>query len=85
MPEIYKVPFIFASFNSKKNDSELINNVQSQYDVSNLIVNLLGYKVEMPSANNRVIYVNGSDLDGLSGYMKVKTNAGIEISKEIIH
>ena len=66
--EVYKVPFLFYSINSNKNIS--LNNIQSHFQVSNLVAKILGYDVDIKKYD--VIYVNGSDIDALAGYLKIK-------------
>ena len=68
--EVYNVPFLFYKINSKKDFS--VNNVKSHFDVSNLISSLLGYVVNIQSDNT--IYVNGSDIDALAGYLTIKVD-----------
>jgi len=80
-PEVYKVPFIFYAANVST-DKISFENIQTHFDVSNLVTNFLGYKVEIKKENT--IYVNGSDVDALAGYLKIKVdnnNSEIKVKK----
>ncbi len=83
--EVYKVPFIFYAIHKEKDINQTISlaNVQSHFDVSSLITSLLGYDINITKTND--IYVNGSDIDALAGYLHIKLDkAGQQISvKEI--
>lgn len=68
-PEVYKVPFLFYGVNTDINSSDL-KNIQNHFDVSNLIASFLGYKVTIK--NDEEIYVNGSDVDALAGYLHIQ-------------
>jgi glucan phosphoethanolaminetransferase (alkaline phosphatase superfamily) len=72
--EVYKVPFLAKTFrlNGKQSNifEENVNNIQSHYGVSNLLTWLLGFDVEVKKTND--IYVNGSDIDALAGYLHIK-------------
>ena len=68
---VYEVPF-FLYTNTKDNNIEnIFNHIKSHYDISNFITYLLGYDVELYK-DNRDIFIMNSDLDGFSGYAKVK-------------
>ncbi len=80
--EVYLVPIITASLNT---DNKIdIDKIESHFELSNYLVELLGYKVDHQRKTDRTIYVNGSDLDGLAGYMKVKMSGDSVVAKEII-
>jgi glucan phosphoethanolaminetransferase (alkaline phosphatase superfamily) len=68
--EVYKVPFIFYAINNNKKLP--LNNIQSHFQVSNLIAKLLGYNVNIKKYDT--IYVNGSDIDALAGFLKIKVD-----------
>jgi glucan phosphoethanolaminetransferase (alkaline phosphatase superfamily) len=67
-PEIYKIPMIVGKINSDENYD--LSEIDSHYDLSNYIVSLLGYEIDKEDGEFKEIIVNGSDLDGLAGYMK---------------
>jgi hypothetical protein len=46
-------------------------NVRSHFDVSTLVIKLLGYDVLVDDASERTIYINGSDTSGLAGHLKL--------------
>jgi len=80
--EVYKVPFIFYGINSNINNIST-KNIQSHFDVSNFVVSLLGYRVNINY--EKQIYINGSDVDALAGYLKIKLDSkGSELSIEEI-
>ncbi len=84
--EVYKVPFFFYAINKKQDTSQTISlpNVQSHFDVSNLITSLLGYDINVTKTND--IYVNGSDVDALAGYLHIKLDiSGHQISVKEFH
>jgi len=76
-PEVYEVPFIFYAINNTKKLQ--IDNIKSHFQVSNLISILLGYKLEIKKLNT--IYVNGSDVDALAGYLKIKLDNNSNVAK----
>lgn len=81
---IYTVPFIFSSFNTNKNYSKKVASIKSHFGVSNLITNLLGYNVKRDENDKKdLVYINGSDLDGLAGYLEISVDNNI-ISKRLI-
>ena len=72
--EVYKIPFLFYKIHENKNyiTQASLENIQSHFDISNLITILLGYDLHIEHSNE--IYVNGSDIDGLAGYLKIKVD-----------
>ena len=80
-PEVYYVPLVVASINSSKKIN--ITDINCHLDVSNNICRLMGYEID-PVADSRDIYVNGSDIDGLAGYMIFKTKKDTVISTELV-
>ena len=68
--EVYRVPFIFYAINSDKNLP--LDKIQSHFHVATLVAKLLGYDVNIQKEDT--IYVNGSDIDGLAGYLKIKVD-----------
>jgi len=76
--EVYKVPLLIYCINSDCSKIPF-NNMQTHFDVSNLVTNLLGYNTKIEK--EKTIYVNGSDVDALAGYLHIKLdNNGIELS-----
>ncbi|PID26749.1 MAG: hypothetical protein CR982_08915 [Candidatus Cloacimonadota bacterium] len=80
--EVYRVPMVSTSFNTDKNID--IKTIDTHFELSNYLTKLLGYETKYKREEDRDIYVNGSDLDGLAGYMKIKMKGDSAISKEII-
>ncbi|PID27686.1 MAG: hypothetical protein CSB55_07820 [Candidatus Cloacimonadota bacterium] len=80
--EVYKIPMVSASFNTDKNID--IKSIESHFELSNYLTELLGYESKYERKENRTIYVNGSDLDGLAGYIKIEMKGDSVIAQEII-
>jgi len=81
-PEVYKVPFIAYAINANY-DRMMMKNIQSHFDVSNLVISLLGYDISIEK--EKEIYVNGSDVDALAGYLYIKVDENNdEIEKKLI-
>jgi len=77
--EVWRVPFVFYAHNSDLNLTSDLKNIQCHYDVSNLVAKLLGYNTKIEYLKD--IYVNGSDIDALAGYLHIKLdNNGKELS-----
>jgi len=81
---VYEVPFLMYTNSKSKETKEIFSNIRSHYDISNYIIHLLGYKADMPSGADREIYIMNSDLDGFSGYGKIKIVDGIETDIELL-
>jgi glucan phosphoethanolaminetransferase (alkaline phosphatase superfamily) len=82
--EVYKVPYLFLSMNSSDSIKSMAETVKCHYDMSTLIQNLLGYDVVPETDSERTIYINGSEMNALAGYMEVKLKDGKMVSEEII-
>lgn len=82
--EIYNVPYMFFAINRTDSAGLGENSVKCHFDVSTLIQKLLGYNSEVESGPERTIYINGSEMNALAGYMEVKLKDGKTISEEII-
>ncbi|CAA6806484.1 MAG: Unknown protein [uncultured Campylobacterales bacterium] len=65
--EIYEVPFIY--FSNKDSYTDEVKNIKSHFDISNFVSKLLGYDTKI---DNDEIYINGTDLDALAGYLHIK-------------
>jgi glucan phosphoethanolaminetransferase (alkaline phosphatase superfamily) len=70
--EVYQIPFLTYTNTKDKLMKKRIKNVKSHYDLSNIIISLLGYKADLPEGHDRNIYILNSDLDGFSGYGLIK-------------
>jgi glucan phosphoethanolaminetransferase (alkaline phosphatase superfamily) len=80
-PEVYKVPFIFASNRPISKEMMIqLKNIKSHYDISSTITKLLGYDTSIDSMSKKTIYINGSDLDALGGFIKFDIEDGEKIS-----
>jgi glucan phosphoethanolaminetransferase (alkaline phosphatase superfamily) len=82
--EVYKVPYLFLSTTGNDSIKSIAETVRCHYDLSTLIQNLLGYDVVPETDPDRTIYINGSEMNALAGYMEVKLKDGKMISEEII-
>jgi len=82
--EVYKVPYLFLSMNSSDSIKSMAETVKCHYDMSTLIQNLLGYDSKPETDPERTIYINGSEMNALAGYMEVKLKDGKMLSEEII-
>ncbi|MBL4797502.1 MAG: phosphoethanolamine transferase [Oleispira sp.] len=74
--EVYEVPLLYASFNID-NDGLTRNrvlNINSHFQLSNFVTTLLGYQIPIEESEDRNIYINGSDIDGLAGYIKINAD-----------
>ena len=69
-PEVYTVPFIFMS--SDPLYANEAKKVISHYDISSLILDILGYNVSIKP--RETVYINGSDIDALAGYLRLKVD-----------
>lgn len=79
---VYTVPFLFLNVNGEKNFlAEDAEKVRSHFDVSTLILKALGYEVEVEDNQNKQIYINGTDLNGLAGRMEITIREGEVVSK----
>lgn len=77
-PRIVHVPFLFLPMNVS-DPQEVMSEaakVRAHFDIASLMVRLMGYDVEVNADMNRDIYVNGSDLSGLAGFMRLSFKGG---------
>ncbi|MBU4485526.1 MAG: phosphoethanolamine transferase [Candidatus Delongbacteria bacterium] len=81
---VLEVPYLFFAINNK--DSVIYNQekIKCHYDISTLMAGLLGYNAVIEDDFERTIYINGSEINALAGYMVVRLNGDNVISKEII-
>lgn len=71
--EVVEVPFLYLGINteSKGRLEWRALSIKSHFQLSNFITNLLGYEISESDIDDE-IYINGSDIDGLAGYIKRK-------------
>lgn len=69
-----KVPFLFSMFNSNDGDyrAKISSGISCAYEVSILIAEKLGYKIEITDKEDGVCLVNGRDSMGRAGILKIK-------------
>ena len=70
--QVYEVPFLFKAFHADDSiiSANELDHVFSHFDVSTLVAKSLGYNVDVDKNPSRIVYVNGSDIDALAGYMR---------------
>jgi len=64
-----KIPLIIYTVNMSKPD---ISRFLSHYDVGKMVAKMLGFKIINPNDDNKTIYVNGVDIAGRAGFMKLE-------------
>ena len=82
--EVWNVPYLYFAINAPVSADNGQDMVRCHFDVSTLVQKLLGYDSEVESEDERTIYVNGSEMSALGGYMVFKTVKDSVVSKEII-
>lgn len=82
--EIYNVPYFCFRINPVDVDNSGSKDVRCHFDVSSQIQNLLGYDSKPETDSERTIYINGSEMNALAGYMQIKLKDGKMVSEEII-
>lgn len=80
--EVYKVPLLYIETNTSMSKIEAVKSIQTHYDLSNFIAQLLGYDAPINTAKERDIYINGSDISGLAGYLRLRIRDGVVVEKE---
>jgi len=83
--EVYTVPYLFIPINTTVSHIEDRDRIQSHFDISTKITSLLGYDTELEEKKEREIYVNGSEMNALGGYMIITTQNDKVISTKIIN
>jgi glucan phosphoethanolaminetransferase (alkaline phosphatase superfamily) len=70
---VVKVPFLFLSENdpAEMNTMTEVRKVQSHFDMATLVLALLGYDAKIEDSKDKEIYINGSDLFGLAGQLRL--------------
>jgi len=76
------VPLISFCINWHDSECSVLTNEQYpvHYEVGRSIAKFLGYKVTYPNQENGIYYLNGSDITGRNGYVKLKFNS---VTKEL--
>lgn len=82
--EIYYVPYLYFALNTPDSTNNGQDMVRCHFDVSTLVQKLLGYNSEVETDDERTIWVNGSEMNALGGYMIFKLNGDSVLSKEIV-
>ena len=67
------VPFLFLPVNDPDKDKTMaeVAKVQSHFDIATLVMGLLGYDEKVQDGADKEIFINGSDLSGLAGQMRL--------------
>ena len=84
---VFNVPFIFLPINVAASSKIMANveRVQSHFDMATLAVQLMGYDVAVDRETNKEIFVNGSDLSGLAGSLRLHFQEGKLQEVELIN
>lgn len=89
--EVVVVPFLFLPLNGPAPDETPdqtmaeVRKVQSHFDIATLVVQLMGYDVAVEDAKTREIHINGSDLSGLAGQLRLVLEDGEVEAVELIN
>lgn len=85
--KVVKVPFLFLSVNDPSPVEVMrdVERVRSHFDIATLTLGLLGYDVTVEDPENKVVYINGSDLFGLAGQMRLQFEGTVLKSVEPIN
>lgn len=82
---VYRVPLMLLTMNTQDHDTfNYFDHIQSHFDMSTLVGKLLGYKLNVDQNSDKEIFVNGSDIDGLAGYLHLKLKGDTLTSSKII-
>jgi glucan phosphoethanolaminetransferase (alkaline phosphatase superfamily) len=82
--DVVKVPFLFLAINADSDPVKAtLPHVDSHFDMTTLIIRLLGYDAKVNTTSIKDVYINGSDLNGLAGYMHVRLKRGKVVSQTI--
>ncbi len=84
--EVARVPFIFYAHHGEAARIEEARRLRNptHYEMGKLIAGLLGYQVKNPNEEPNAYYLNGTDLSGSEGYMRVdKTVGGWALSEPV--
>ena len=82
-----KVPFLFLPLNDPTSEKTLAEakKVQSHFDMTTLVIGLLGYDVMVENSSTKEIYINGSDLLGMAGELRLQLAGSKVQSVELIN
>lgn len=77
-PRVVQVPFLYLPVNVPEPDPirAEVAKVRSHFDLATVLVQVMGYDVTVNDDPNQEIYVNGSELSGLAGYMRLGFDNG---------
>ena len=85
--KVVRVPFFFLALNEPVEGGKLseAKKVMSHFDVATLLIQLMGYEAEIEDQRSRTIFINGSDLSGLAGEMRLTIADGSLTGIEILN
>lgn len=85
--EVVVVPFLFLPLNDPAPDQTMaeVRKVQSHFDIATLALGLMGYDVAVEDPARREIFINGSDLSGLAGQLRLELENGDVRAVELIN
>ena len=75
--EVYKVPFLLYTNTKDKDLIDKLKKIKCQKDISDSILYLFGYDIDIDFAKDRNITVLNADFEGFSGYGKVEVKNGV--------
>jgi len=81
---VYEVPFLMYTNSHIQETEEIMKNIDSHFDISNYITSLLGYKTDVEVNEDKVVYILNADLEGFSGYGRIKIIHGNEEQIKIL-
>ncbi|WP_299843996.1 sulfatase-like hydrolase/transferase [uncultured Roseovarius sp.] len=72
--EVFNVPFLFLPINAPDPADTMseVRKVQSHFDMATLVLRLMGYDLAVQDASEKEIFINGSDLSGLAGQLRLE-------------
>ena len=72
--KVADVPFFIYTKNVSKDELFGIDKIKTptHYDISKFIAKILGYEVKNPNTLENIYYINGNDIDGSGGFLKLE-------------
>ncbi len=85
--KVVKVPFLFLVLNGQASEEVMteVAKVQSHFDMSSLLLGLMGYDVVVEHGPKKEIFINGSDLSGLAGQLRLVLDGNRLLSVDLIN
>ncbi len=85
--QVFRVPLLFLPINVDAPEAaiEEVAKAQSHFDIATFILGLMGYDVAIQETGPKEIYINGSDLSGLAGYLRLEYFSGQLMSVDLLN